>query len=402
MRSAHVLLLITVLFALGCSTESTDEPTGPLYDDVTQRHLPIDSLTGLSMDAMPGDVDDDGDLDLLIANEFRPNILLLNDGRGRFTDASDRIPSAEHDSEDVAFADFDRDGDLDAVVVTEDDQTNEYYLNRGDGTFADAGDRWPVAGTSNAVVAHDLTGDGAPDLVVGNNGQNVLLVNDGSGRFTDETESRLPQRDDVTQDVELGDVDGDGDLDLIVGNEDDNRLLLNDGSGSFSDAPDGALPLRDTPEETREADFGDVDGDGDLDLFFANVRLFVEDANRQNRLLLNDGSGRFTDGTAEQFPSENRSALDGDFVDVDRDGDLDIVTSEVAYDGESITSSPYRVWRNDGAGRFTDATDALFPEGVTGRGLDAEAADYNGDGLVDLFLCSRGTVDRLLLGRATE
>jgi hypothetical protein len=78
------------------------------------------------------------------------------------------------------------------------------------------------------------------------------------------------------------------------------------------------------------------------------------------------------------------------------------VTSEVTFDGESITSSPYRVWRNDGAGRFTDATDALFPDGVTGRGLDAEAADYNGDGLVDLFLCSRGTVDRLLLGRAAE
>ena len=369
-----------------------------LFRDATVSNLPTSALRGYSMDARAADLDADGDLDLVIANEFEPNILLLNDGTGRFEDGSDRLPSADRDSEDVAIADFDGDGDLDVVVVTEDDVVNEYYLNDGAGRFTDAGDRWPVDGTSNAVLAADLTGDGAPDLLVGNNGQNRLLVNDGTGHFADETAARLPERDDVTQDLELGDVAGDGDLDLIVGNEDDNRLMINDGSGTFRDAAPDAIPLIDPPEETREADFGDVDGDGDLDLIFANVRLFVPDAVRQNRLLLNDGSGRFTDATARRLPADDQSSLDADFVDLDGDGDLDVVTSNVLFDGESIGSAPYGVLLNDGSGRFSDATATAFADGVTGRGLDAEAHDFDGDDRVDLFLCSRGTVDRLLLG----
>ena len=395
-----VLALALGLFA-GC--DNADEAAPPsdaetesaLFRDVTDSHLPTDALGGLSMDAKPADLDADGDLDLVIANEFRPNILLLNDGSGRFSDASDRLPSAEHDSEDVGIADFDGDGDLDIIVVTEDDQTNEFYLNTDDATFTDAGDRWPVTGTSNAVLVADLNGDGAPDILVGNNGQNNVLINDGSGQFTDETSARLPAREDVTQDLELGDVDGDGDADLIVGNEDDNRLQLNDGTGVFTDAPD-AIPLRTAPEETREADFGDVDGDGDLDLLFANVQLFVADADPQNRLLLNDGSGVFSDATAARLPTDTLRALDGDFVDVDADGDLDIVTANVQTPGNDIRSAPYQVWLNDGAGTF--ASSDVLPASAVGRGLDIEAADYNGDGRLDLFLASRGTVDRLLLG----
>jgi hypothetical protein len=402
---ASILPLLLALTLTSCAGESSTQVEGageagaPLYRDASASHLPTAALQGLSMDANVADLDADGDLDVVIANEFRPNILLDNQGDGTFADASRRLPSHERDSEDVGIADLDGDGDLDVVVVTEDDTTNEMYLNRGDGTFADAGDRWPVTGTSNAIAVRDLTGDGAPDLLVGNNGQNRLLVNDGTGHFTDATADRLPARDDVTQDVEFGDVDGDGDPDLIVGNEDRNRLLINDGSGAFSDAPTGALPVPSAPEETREADFGDVDGDGDLDLHFANVRLFVDGADRQNRLLLNDGTGAFTDVTADRYPTDTLSALDGDLVDVDGDGDLDVVTSNVAFDGESITSAPYRVYANDGSGAFTDATASVFPDTVTGRGLDSEFFDADGDDRPDLYLCSRGTADLLLLHR---
>lgn len=396
------LLLIGVEW-MGCggagggSSEPEESSGGARFEDVTDSHVPTRALGGLSMDAHSADLDDDGDLDLVIANEHRPNILLVNDGSGHFSDGSDRLPAADHDSEDVGIADFDGDGDLDIVVVTEDDTVNEYYLNDGSGSFTDAGDRWPVTGTSNAVIVADITGDGAPDILVGNNGQNAALVNDGTGRFTDETEARLPAREDVTQDIELGDVDSDGDLDLIVGNEDDNRLLLNDGSGRFEDAPAEAVPLRDAAEETREADFGDVDSDGDLDLLFANVQLFVEGADPQNRLLINDGSGHFSDETSTRLPADTLRALDGDFVDVDEDGDLDIVTANVRVSGD-IRDAPYRVFLNDGSGQFERA-DTILPEGTLGRGLDIEAADYDGDGHLDLYLASRGTVDRLLLMR---
>ncbi len=410
-QRSGVALLVAASLLVACGGETIppgdegegdgDGTTEALYRDVTASHLPVSDLEGLSMDAHTGDLDADGDLDIVIANEHRPNILLINDGSGRFVTASERLPSAPRDSEDVSIADFDGDGDLDVIVVSEDDEVNELYLGDGRGGFTDGGDRIPVTGTSNAVVVADLNGDGAPDVLIGNNGQNFALINDGAGSFTDQTAERLPARDDVTQDLELGDADGDGDADLLVGNEDANRLLFNDGSGVFTDPPERVIPLRDAPEETREADFGDVDGDGDLDVLFANVRAFVDGADPRNRLLINDGSGRFSDETEARLPADQDRSFDGDFFDVDGDGDLDVVTSnsEVRMSEGQIVDAPYRVYLNDGQGVFREATAEVFPPGTIGTGFDAEFADFDGDGLRDLYLASRGSTDRLLLAR---
>jgi len=378
---------------------SADLPGPSLFLDVSATHLPPVGLDGLSMDAAVADLDADGDLDIVIANEFRPNILLMNEGDGRFLDRSDRLPRTEHDSEDVGIADFDGDGDLDIIIVSEDDQTNELYLNDGAGVFIDASDRIPVRGTTNGVAVTDLIGDGALDVLLANNGQDAAIVNDGTGRFRDETEGRLPVTLDVTQDLELGDVDGDGDLDLVVGNEGPNGLYINDGYGHFTDESRPRIPLRDTPEETREADFGDVDGDGDLDLFFANVSAFVEGADPRNRLLINDGRGFFTDETDARLPPDHDSSFDGDFRDLDGDGDLDIVTgnSNVDLSRRRIAPALFRAYLNDGNGRFTEATPAVFGPGITGTGLDLEFGDFDGDGWEDVYLASRGTADRLLL-----
>ncbi len=395
-RALALTAALAVLPALLPALAAAD----PIYTDVTESHLPADDLTGLSMDAALADFDADGDLDILIANEFRPNILLINDGTGRFTNESEaRLPRDSHDSEDIAVADFDGDGDLDAVIVSEDDKTNELYLNRGDGTFEAAGARLPVDGVSNGVAAGDVDGDGDSDLVIGNNGQNALLLNDGAGTFTDAT-GRLPQIADTTQDVALGDADGDGDLDLIAGNEDDNRLMLNDGTGRFTDAP---LPLRETIEETREADWGDVDGDGDLDLLFANVRFFTEEGDPANRLLLNDGAGVFADVSLERLPADTNTeaSAEGDLIDLDRDGDLDIITGNVTAVREAGRAL-FRVWSNDGAGRFTEASAAILPDTARGNGFDVASGDVNGDGLLDLYLANRYGADRLLLGVAED
>ena len=74
----------------------------------------------------------------------------------------------------------------------------------------------------------------------------------------------------------------------MEGNEQDNRILLNDGSGVFGDGPPLPVPVH---EETRDVELGDVDGDGDLDIL---VPVFKS----RNRLLINDGTGRFTDESA--------------------------------------------------------------------------------------------------------
>jgi hypothetical protein len=360
---------------------------GDLFVEVAIPHT-----VGSSMDSQAFDADGDGDLDLLIAKEIQPNVLLLNDGTGRLTVApAGTLPGGSWDSEDVAVADFDRDGDLDAAIAAEEDRMSELYLNDGHGVFTAANDRLPARGVAQSVIAADVDADGDADLLFGNHGQNFLFINNGVGRFTDGTRQRLPAVSDLTQDLEAGDVDGDGDLDLVVGNVDDNRLLLNDGRGFFADAPE-RLPLRAAIEETREADLADVDGDGDLDLYFANLS-FVAGADPQDRLLINDGRGWFTDETAARIGKESRYTLDAEFTDVDRDGDLDLVTANLN------DSKPYRVSLNDGTGVFKDATTSVFPSGLNGQGIDAEVADFNGDGRLDIYFSSYIGTDRMVLAR---
>ncbi len=377
----------------------------PLYTDVTATHLPR-GLAGPCMDAAAGDADNDGDLDLALAMEFEPNVLLVNDGAGRFRDASAQLPRAAHDSEDVAFADFDGDGDFDLAFVSEDDSKDELYLNDGAGRYADASARLTPDDVSNALVVLDLNGDGAPDVLTGNVGTDRALINDGTGRFRDETATRWVQgpSESRTQDLEAFDADGDGDLDVAVANEGQNQLYLN-ASGVLVDVTETHLP-RDG-DESREARAADFDGDGDLDLAVANVR-FVLDEPELDTLLLNDGKGMFMAAPDRWQPEGgDRSNFTIQVHDLDGDSDVDLVAPNTLFGSEP---GNYRVLLNDGAARFAAAApDSVLPASASGNGFDVEVADLDGDGHADLFLCNRaslrndpegsGGVQRLLLRR---
>jgi hypothetical protein len=342
------------------------------------------------MDAAAGDVDGDGDLDLALAMEFETKVLLLNDGQGRFRDASSQLPRVVHDSEDVAFADFDGDGDLDLVLVSEDDHTDELYLNNGSGRFSDVSDRLTPDDVSNALVVIDLNADGAPDVLTGNIGTDRALINDGSGRFRDETTTRWAQtdRESRTQDLEAFDADGDGDLDVAVANEGQNALFRND-DGRLVDVTATHLPVeRDESREIRAADF---DGDGDLDLVVANV-AFVFDEPPRDTLLLNDGSGRFAYALSGSLPTTgdvNNFTIQA--VDLDDDDDIDLVAPNTVF---GRAAGDYRLLLNDGRALFARAPPGMvLPSSVDGNGFDVEVADFNGDARTDLFLCNRASVD---------
>lgn len=379
------------------------------YREVTATHLPP-GLAGPCMDASAADADGDGDLDLALAMEFQPNVLLLNDGSGVFADDSEGLPRAAHDSEEVAFADFDDDADLDLVFVSEDDRTDELYVNDGSARFTDASMRLETDDVSNALAVLDLNGDGAMDLLTGNVGTNLALINDGRGHFRDETLERWPQNGESrTQDLELADVDGDGDLDVIVGNEGQNQLFLNAG-GRLVDATQSALPVR--VDETREIKSVDVDGDDDHDLIVANVRFGLE-ASPQDYLLLNDGSGMFMTADRARFPEDARSNFTVQVVDLDTDGDADVLAPSTSFETEA--TGEYLALLNDGAGQFSAATPgAVLPVSADGNGFDVEVADFDGDGIDDLFFCNRassagaesaaasGGLQRLLLNEGTR
>src|SRR6476661_6157007 len=77
------------------------------FSDVSVTNLPLDALKANSMDVVSIDMDKDGDKDLILAMEFRPNVILLNDGAGKFSHAN-VLPAKNHDSEDIAAEDFDK------------------------------------------------------------------------------------------------------------------------------------------------------------------------------------------------------------------------------------------------------------------------------------------------------
>lgn len=358
---------------------------GQLFTDAS-ANLPA-AASGASMDVRAADLDKDGDPDIVLAREFQANVVLRNEGNGVFVNGTiGNLPQEVHDSEDVAIADFNADGNLDLVFCSEDDvsqgwtNVHEYYLGDGMGHFTAAAYQ-PPDSEANAVITTDVNSDGLPDLIFGNDGIPNILINNGSGGFTTEND-RVPPIARVTQDVLMLDADNDGDADMFLGNENGNLLYINDGTGHFSDETALRLPVG-LNLETRKVAAGDVDGDNDLDIFLANVE-FIPGKDPQNRLFVNDGTGHFSDETATRLPTDTDHTIDAIFEDLDLDSDLDLVLGNVF--GAAI-----KMYLNDGNGRFADSTLAVLGQLYYRDALGVIAEDLNGDGLRDLYVCHRKT-----------
>ena len=356
---------------------------------MTATNLPTQSLDGMCMDVDHGDVDGDGDIDLALAQEFSTNLVLLNDGTGVFTVSAGAVGGGDGDNEDVRLRDFDDDGDLDMLSVHEDDAIHALLYNDGSGQFVDVSNLIPVSTIANATEVTDLNNDGRLDILIGNRGVNVVLLQQASGMFFNATVDRSLGVD-TTQDLLLLDIDGDGDLDVFVANETANRLFVNDGNGFFADETDTRLPLDD--RTSREADAADVDNDGDLDVIVGNVG---GSAGMGNQLLLNDGAGVFSDASTTLLGAvrNDSRSFTIHFVDLDGDGDPDILSpSNAIGQGGTIAA-----WINDGSGSFSPASPSPFATEPSGSAFDIEVVDVNDDGRNDLYFCYRTGTDQLYI-----
>ncbi|MDG2072643.1 MAG: CRTAC1 family protein [Pseudomonadales bacterium] len=219
--------------------------------------------------------------------------------------------------------------------------------------------------------------------------------------------------------VALADVDGDGDLDLylvqsgsLMSNDNTralgNRLYLNRGDGRFDKAPEahGA----DDPGYGMGVAAGDYDNDGDVDLYVTNVG--------PNVLLRNDGRGYFEDVSAVAGVDHPGWGTAAAFHDLDADGDLDLflvnyitwgIDAELdCYNQGALTyCSPNdydtpaadRLFRNNGDGTFTDLSRTSGISFAFGNGLGTVGADFDRNGLVDLFVANDMNINQLWLNQ---
>ena len=254
----------------------------------------------------------------------------------------------------------------------------------------------------------DVDDDGDLDLVLadwgpGNNmtnagGRTRLWLNDGAGSFTDATENRMPETlIRFSWDLELVDVDNDFDLDLLVSCKRcaGSSLFRNDGAGTFTE------DFRGLPQYTNNYDFEamDLDGDGFLDLVTINDGEIVGErgSSRREHVFRNDGEGRFRDATDAWWPAAENIGEDDNivaFLDYDADGDADFVIGSL--------SGPDRLIINEGPGGFRSAAEVFVGEETPGT-LGMALADLDNDGRMDVVQAQgehpRAVQERVYLGR---
>ncbi len=316
-----------------------------------------------------------------------------------FTEVTELAGLADRKESRVAWGDVDNDGDDDILL-----SGRVLFVNQGDGTFTDGTEAAGIAGSANGGVFGDYDNDGWLDFYATSSGTgdkaDRLWRNRGDGTFEDVTTAAGNVCDDVsTEGAAWGDLNGDGFLDLYVANYEKpgkdlgqgtaDRFYLNQGDGTFKEVAEsiGIIPPFGRHLCGRGVNWGDYDNNGDQDIFVSNYRL------QENLLWRNQGDGNVINtaliaGVAGvEVEGWWGHTIGSEWGDYDNDGDLDLITANLAHPRYLDFSNKTCLYENQGAPDYT-FVNRRSEAGIKYDETHSDPAwgDVDNDGFLDLYL----------------
>jgi tetratricopeptide (TPR) repeat protein len=328
----------------------------------------IEAISNTPASCLAADFDNDGFVDLFSTSAAwfgaGPNRLLKNLGGKGFVEVKETgdLPLLDQNSVGSSALDYDKDGLLDIVVSGSKGGTARLLRNKGGMVFEETTKAAGLLDTwypSIHLTSGDVNGDGWPDIFVNAiGGTNRLYINKGDGTFSEEGEKRgVAQGTPVGFSTWMFDYDNDGDLDIVAANFAMSGKKFLGGFGSF-------------PPES-----------------FSVAKPPV-DAFQPSALYKNDGTGHFENVSIKAGFTPS-SVMGGQFMDIDLDGDLDIIFGPGSHPLENM--QPLFVYRNDGNDRFTNITPVGDPR-YYGKFHGMAFADVDRDGDPDLYVNNGGVL----------
>ncbi|MBN2412863.1 Ig-like domain-containing protein [candidate division KSB1 bacterium] len=342
----------------------TDNPKSNLLFVNNASHTFSDQAVASGLDfadnsiaSLFADFDGDGHQDVFMSRDLLPNKLYINNGSGVYSDqsASRGIGTDNKRTVNALALDIENDGDLDIFVANNSD-AHVLYVNNGSGQFtAESRGADSPTGAVARAIAGDVNLDGYVDIyLIRYDAPCGLLINNGSGNFSNEATVRnahVSPSGVKANNATFVDYDNDGDLDIFFAISSTSTtlnprivVLENLGNGYFSNSSDAV----NIEIESYGIIPGDVDNDGFQDLYFikSNRRDAVPD--HSSRIYRNMGNGSFTELTgtgAEAIYSDGRSGI---FLDYDMDGQLDLygVAKGNNWNGNKQTLTTLNFGRN--------------------------------------------------------